>query len=154
MSWLVRLYPRAWRKRYGAELETLVHETPGRVGVALDLMVGAAIAYRDVIRANRVLSAAGAYLHGLCVVVLVQGIVFLSLVFAGQRSASPTDFAIGPMDFVTYQPPDLRYEFRSLIASLRLPTLGTFATEVVLFAILAGTLIAVLALPRLVRSLR
>src|SRR5437868_11997427 len=49
------------------------------------LVMGAAVAYRDVIRGNRVLAAAGAYLHGICVAVLVQAIGFVSLVLAAQQ---------------------------------------------------------------------
>lgn len=156
MSWLVRLYPRAWRKRYGAELESLIHETPGRVGVALDLLVGAAIAYRDVIRANRVLSASGAYLHGLSVAVLLQAILFLSLVFVGQRSTALTDLSFGPMDLVTFQPPVFfGGELRSLGAEVWVQKVAIpLATEVLLIAALVAALIFVLAIPRMVRSLR
>ena len=156
MSWLVRLYPRAWRKRYGAELETLIHETPGRAGVALDLLVGAAIAYRDVIGANRVLSAAGSFLHGLCVAVLVQAIVFVSMVLAGQRSVAITDFSVGPLDLVTYQPPAFfggltnRLGSEVVVQKVIMP----LVTEVVLLAALVAALAFVLAIPRLARSLR
>ena len=156
VSWLVRLYPRAWRKRYGAELETLIHETPGRAGVALDLLVGAAIAYRDVIRGNRVLSASGAYLHGVCVAVLLQAILFLSLVFVGQRSTALTDLSFGPIDLVTFQPPVFfggltnRLASEVVVQKVILPLI----TEVVLLAALLAALAFVLAIPRLVRSLR
>jgi len=55
------------RERYGRELEALVDDLPGRTGVAFDLLLGAAMAYAAVIRGNRILSSAGAYLHGVCV---------------------------------------------------------------------------------------
>jgi len=38
---LVRLYPRAWRDRYGAELETLLDDAPTSVGVIADVAHGA-----------------------------------------------------------------------------------------------------------------
>jgi hypothetical protein len=156
MNWLVRLYPPSWRKRYGAELESLVATTPGRLGVALDLLVGAAIAYRDVIRANRVLSAAGAYLHGLCVAVLLQAIAFVSLVLAGQGSDNPTELRLGPVDFATVvgfaRPSGLLRSFGAevWIQKVALPIAG----EIALLAILVAALVFVLAIPRLARSLR
>ena len=45
------------RRFLGREMEVLVEDMPGRLSVALDLVVGAAIAYRDVIRRDRMLSA-------------------------------------------------------------------------------------------------
>jgi hypothetical protein len=41
MTWLVRLYPPAWRRRYGRELEELLATRPASLGVAFDLVVGA-----------------------------------------------------------------------------------------------------------------
>jgi hypothetical protein len=38
MKWLLRLYPPAWRRRYGAEMADLLDELPGGPGVALDLV--------------------------------------------------------------------------------------------------------------------
>jgi hypothetical protein len=38
---LVRLYPRAWRERYGAEFEGLLEDGAGGLGTALDVMVSA-----------------------------------------------------------------------------------------------------------------
>jgi hypothetical protein len=98
---LLRLYPRSWRKRYGAELEDLIDQTPGGVGVALDLVVGAAVAYRDVIAGNRILAGAGACLHGMCVAVLVQAIGFVTLILVVHRGEDPTDLRFGPFDFAT-----------------------------------------------------
>src|SRR5438128_9990263 len=57
MKGLLRLYPRSWRKRYGGEMEVLMEDMTGKLSIALDLLIGAAVAYRDVIRANRILSA-------------------------------------------------------------------------------------------------
>ena len=156
VNWLVRLYPPSWRKRYGREMESLVDEMPGRVGVALDLLVGAAIAYRAVIRADRLLSAAGAYLHGLCVAVLVQAIAFVSLVLAGQGSSDPTELRLGPVDLATVVGP-VRFELgpreqspEVLLRDAAVP----IAADVVVLAILIFVLVVVLTAPRLLRALR
>lgn len=42
---LVALYPRAWRRRYGAGLEALLDETPTTPVVVLDVVRGAAAAH-------------------------------------------------------------------------------------------------------------
>ena len=39
--WLVRLYPAAWRERYGAELEELIEREPASTRVVLDILLGA-----------------------------------------------------------------------------------------------------------------
>jgi len=101
MKGLLRLYPRSWRKRYGREMEVLMEDMPGKLSIALDLLIGAAVAYRDVIRANRILSAAGAYLHGICVAVLLQAIAFLSMLLFAQSSAGSTDVHLGSIDLAT-----------------------------------------------------
>ena len=156
MKGLLRLYPRSWRKRYGAEMEILVEETSGRVGVALDLLLGAAIAYRDVIRRDRVLSAAGAYLHGACVAVLLQAIAFVSLILAGQRSPEPTDLHAGPFYLATVvgiQPwsgDELGEQAAVMLGSTSAPWL----LEIALLVFLVFGLMVVLATPRLLRSLR
>lgn len=38
MRWLLRLYPRAWRERYGAELEALLEDSPPSVRDVADLI--------------------------------------------------------------------------------------------------------------------
>jgi hypothetical protein len=43
---LIRLYPRAWRERYGAELLALLEATPMTSGVRADLLRGAAREWR------------------------------------------------------------------------------------------------------------
>lgn len=154
---LLRLYPRSWRKRFGPEMEVLVEETPGGVGIALDLVAGAAVAYRDVIRANRILSSAGAYLHGICVAVLLQAIVFVTLVLAGQGSAEPTNLSAGPFVFVTVvgigpRSPD---EIRALGGQVMwIGQMRSWIPEAVLIVGLVGLLALVLAAPRFVRALR
>jgi hypothetical protein len=157
MSWLVKLYPRSWRKRYGGELEVLVQQMPGRFGVGMDLLVGAAIAYRDLVRANRLLSATGAYVHGLCVAVLLQAIVFVSLIMAGQRSSDPTDYRLGPFDFATFVPPPqwVRLSQQALRADVLVQQVAqTWLPELALLGALGVLLAGVLAAPRLLRSLR
>ena len=42
MKQILRLYPSAWRRRYGAELNDLVDEMPATPGTSLDLLRGAA----------------------------------------------------------------------------------------------------------------
>ena len=41
MTWLIRLYPRAWRRRYGRELAELIATQPASFGTAIDLVAGA-----------------------------------------------------------------------------------------------------------------
>jgi hypothetical protein len=41
LKYLVRLYPRAWRARYGEEFEALVETQPVRLGLVLDILAGA-----------------------------------------------------------------------------------------------------------------
>lgn len=155
MSWLVRLYPPSWRRRYGEELEGLVRDMPGRAGTALDLLVGAAIAYRDVVRANRILSATGAYLHGLCVAVLVQAIAFVSLVMVAQGRSDPTDLRLGPFDVATFTPvPFFQGPLLDEPVILLHPAATAWLAETLLLAALALMLAAVLTAPRLLRSLR
>jgi hypothetical protein len=43
--WLVRLYPRAWRERYGEELLALLEQLPASPRVLLDALFGAADAH-------------------------------------------------------------------------------------------------------------
>ena len=41
MTWWLKLYPRAWRQRYGAELADLVASQPRSVQLAIDVLGGA-----------------------------------------------------------------------------------------------------------------
>lgn len=41
MTWLLKLYPPRWRRRYGAELAELIAAKPVSIGLALDLIAGA-----------------------------------------------------------------------------------------------------------------
>ncbi len=40
----MRLYPRHWRARYGAELEAVLEQTPATPAAVLDVLRGAALA--------------------------------------------------------------------------------------------------------------
>ena len=41
MTWLIKLYPPAWRRRYGRELSELIATQPASFGTAIDLIAGA-----------------------------------------------------------------------------------------------------------------
>ena len=45
MTWLIRLYPPAWRRRYGRELAELIATQPASFGTASDLIAGAVDAW-------------------------------------------------------------------------------------------------------------
>jgi hypothetical protein len=45
MIWLIRLYPPAWRRRYGRELAELIATQPASFSTAVDLVSGAADAW-------------------------------------------------------------------------------------------------------------
>lgn len=45
MTWLIRLYPPAWRRRYGRELAELISTQPASFGTAIDLIAGAVDAW-------------------------------------------------------------------------------------------------------------
>lgn len=151
MKSLLRLYPRSWRKRYGAEMEVLVDQMGGRLGVGLDLVIGAARAYRDVIAGNRILSAAGACLHGFCVAVLVQAIALVSMILIWEQG-SIGDFGLGPMDFVTMSPVAF-FGLRQLSPAVLVALYRSWLPDALLLAALIAALALVLATPRLVRRL-
>jgi len=147
---LLRLYPRSWRKRYGGEMDALVDDLPGGVGVALDLLVGAAVAYASVVRGNRALSTAAAYLHGVCVAVLVQAIAFVTLVLVSQQSQSPTIVQIGAWQIASVVRPG-PFPLRELSAYVRAQALLESLPAVILLVLLVAILALALAGPRLVR---
>jgi hypothetical protein len=148
---LLRLYPPSWRKRYGGEMDALVGDLPGGVGVALDLLVGAAIAYASVVRDNRVLSTAAGYLHGVSVAVLVQGIAFVTLVLVSQQSQRTTIVEVGPLYVVAVIRP-VPYLFRDLSALVRAQELAQSLPAVILLVLLVTILALTLAGPRWVRT--
>jgi hypothetical protein len=45
VTWLIRLYPPAWRRRYGRELAELLATQPASFGTAIDLVAGAVDAW-------------------------------------------------------------------------------------------------------------
>ena len=45
MTWLIKLYPPAWRRRYGRELAELISTQPASFGTAMDLVAGAVDAW-------------------------------------------------------------------------------------------------------------
>jgi hypothetical protein len=45
VTWLIKLYPPAWRRRYGRELAELVAAQPASFGTAIDLVAGAVDAW-------------------------------------------------------------------------------------------------------------
>ncbi|MEM9056309.1 MAG: hypothetical protein AAGD86_02465 [Pseudomonadota bacterium] len=47
MSWLLRLYPAAWRRRFGAEVAEHLAEEPFRLRTAVDLVAGAVDAWAN-----------------------------------------------------------------------------------------------------------
>jgi hypothetical protein len=50
VAWLIRLYPRRWRERYGVELEQLVQDlrpSSSKVAIAIDLAKGALAAHLE-----------------------------------------------------------------------------------------------------------
>lgn len=53
MRRLIRLYPRRWRHRYGAELTELLDQCPRTLRTVCDLLRGAAVAHLQVIRDER-----------------------------------------------------------------------------------------------------
>jgi len=148
MKALLRLYPRAWRERYGSEMAALVDDLPADIGVALDLLLGAGAAYAMAVRANRMLSSAAAYLHGVCVAVLLQAIAFVMLVFVSQQSQGPMIIQLGPIQVGSVVPQSV---FR--ISELQSALVRTVVDSMPLFVLLASLLVIlvlVLAAPRLV----
>jgi hypothetical protein len=45
VTWLIRLYPPAWRRRYGRELAELISTQPASFGTAIDLIAAAVDAW-------------------------------------------------------------------------------------------------------------
>jgi hypothetical protein len=154
MKSFLKLYPRSWQERYGDEMELLIDESPGGVGVALDLLLGAATAYAVVMRGNRILSAAGAYLHGVFVAVLVQAIAFVMLILVAQRSFATTEIAVGPFRFALVIMRSLQLGLRGEGASVLMLRMVSEWPALIFLALLVAVLALVMAAPRLLRTLR
>jgi hypothetical protein len=130
-------------------MTVLVENLRPGVGVALDLLVGAGAAYAAAIRANRILSGAAAYLHGVCVAVLIQAIAFVVLILVSQQSQSPTVIQVGPIPFASVTP--LAIWWRQLAsAALTRPVVDTLPLLALLTLLLASFALAVAA-PRWLR---
>lgn len=143
LKFLLRLYPTAWRKRYGHEMSDLVDELPAGPGVAMDLLIGAGAAYVSAIRDNRILSAAASCLHGVCVALLVQAIAFVTVILFSQQSHGPFTLAIGPFPFVSVTPA-IYLGIRSLTSMAALvPVLGSLSALAVLVLLLAALAVLV-----------
>jgi hypothetical protein len=131
-------------------MAALVEDLPVGFAVAMDLLVGAGAAYAAAIRGNRILSSAAAYLHGVCVAVLLQAIAFVSLVLVSQRSQSPTVVELGPIRFAMVTP-QTAYYIRSLAAVLWSKAITDSLPALALLGMLAALLALVLAAPRWLR---
>ncbi len=61
MTWLLKLYPRPWRRRYGDEVAAIVAEQPFSIALVIDLIAGALDVWLhpDVTMAAATTSAAG-----------------------------------------------------------------------------------------------
>lgn len=152
MKALLRLYPHSWRKRYGREMEVLLEEVPDEIGVGLDLVLGAGAAYAAVIRGNRILSAAGSYLNGVCVAVLVQAIAFVTFVLVAETSRNSFSAVdVGTVRVIAYLHPYL-FGLRPLTASMALQL--DWLPAAVLLAVLLGALAFLLTAPRLIKTPR
>ena len=154
MKPLLRLYPRSWRRRYGPEMDALLEEVSTGPGVAMDLLLGAASAYGQVIRGNRILSGMGAYVHGVCIAVLLQAIGFVSLIMYAQGRGTTTDVAFGPVRVATvtwWSPAYLNRIYPGMFMLLRRPELD-WAVAVTCVVLLGAFLVLVLRGPRWVRT--
>ena len=150
---LLRLYSRSWRRRYGREMEVLVEDLPSSgVTVAADLLYGAAAAYAAVIRADRILSASAAFLHGLCVTILLQAIGFVILLLFTQNAATSTDVRLGPFAFLTvYRTHFLNGAYEQLHAALGVAVVSWVPELMSLIGLVAALGLA-LTTPRLLRA--
>jgi len=150
MRVLLRLYPRSWRRRYGREMEVLLEDLRGESGVFLDLAVGAVIAYATVVRGNRFLNTAAAFVHGVCVAVLLQAIGFVVLVLAGNNAAGVAlPIGLGPIHIATF------WRSTALLGLEVAPLLSASAVGLTALAMLAVLMVALatfLAVPRLVKT--
>jgi hypothetical protein len=150
MKRLLWLYPRAWRKRYLAEVAVIVEDLPADFDVAVDLLVGAGAAYASAIRANRILSSSAAYVHGVCVAILLQAIAFVSLVLISQRSASPTTIGLGPFQFASVTPQPYWGRLLSLSDAAQMAAVVSASALVLLIGLVVALTVVVTA-PRLLR---
>jgi hypothetical protein len=99
---LIRLYPAAWRRRYGAELEELLEAEPSSIRTALDLLRGAgAVRLHAFAKRRRALTTGGDMLsfdwpqrHGLALALLAllitaPTLIVISLLAGATLLAAP-----------------------------------------------------------------
>jgi hypothetical protein len=102
LAWLIRLYPRRWRERYGAELEQVVQDlrpSSSRVAIVIDLAKGALAAHLEqrchVQTSNRNAIKRGALLAGLTWLGVSAEILLTDVVFAS-RTDNDSVFLVVP----------------------------------------------------------
>ena len=148
-TWLW-LYPRSWRKRYGREMEVLLDDMPRQTGVGLDLVLGAGAAYAAVIRGNRILASAGAFLHGVCVAVLLQAIAFVTFILFGLSSNLAADAWFGPFHIASFERSQLL--FNGLEPLFRNNRTVEWLPAAAILVVLLGSLVLLVVAPRLLRT--
>ena len=109
-----------------------------------------AVAYASIVRDNRVLSTAAAYLHGVCVAALVQAIAFVTLVLVSQQSQRTTIVEVGPLFIASVIRP-VPYLFGDLPALVRAQELAESLPAVILLLLLMAILALAMAGPRWLR---
>jgi hypothetical protein len=136
-------------------MAALLDDLPGEISVALDLLRGAMSANLALVRGNRVLSTVAAFLHGIVIALLLQAIVFLSLVLVSQSTGSVV-IQIGPITVAEVSLPSFlaiygAYAHAGLQSVAAASTLET-ALSVALLGLSIGGLAATLAAPRVIRA--
>jgi hypothetical protein len=128
LRWLIRLYPRAWRERYGNEFEALIEDSPPRWRMIFDLLKGAftmQFAMPNMARVLAVMTIAGlAAGFGISYAVKPRYESHAQLVFSS-TSSQPSDLVIA---FLHY-----RDEIMSRLQLSRIiqdPGLSLYADEV------------------------
>jgi hypothetical protein len=152
MKTLLRLYPRSWRKRYGREMEVLLEDVPGEMGVGLDLVLGAGAAYAAVIRGNRILASAGSFLHGVSVAVLLQAIAFVTFILFGLSSNLAADAWFGPFQLASFERSQLLLHGPVERLMLRNAWAIEWLPAAAILVLLLGALAFLVAAPRLLRT--
>lgn len=153
MKNLLRLYPPSWRERYGREMEALLEQVPAQFEVGLDLLLGAAAAYAEVIRSNRILSSAGSFVHGVAIAVLVQAIGFVSLILVAQSTVTTTDVSVGQVHLATVMRPQTLAPLEDSALVIRRWLDNEWLIALTILILLILVLALVVAIPRLVRAM-
>lgn len=138
---LLRLYPRAWRERYGGELAALLDEMTVTPRHLLDLAAGAAAAHRDQFKERRIMKS----VPWLAVVSLLAAPLILVVVLV-VSSAAPAVLDEGASEFFLLVAPLLVLPAVGALAAYypaETPRANRFVRRL---GLLAGSLAAVLAL--------